>query len=364
MKKNTSIPLYQNIVNNIKAKILNCTYLPGDSIESLTEICSNYGVSKITASSVIARLEDEGYVKRIHGKGTFVTANNLKKETSQTYRKIKSIVLISLFPADFTDKKNMLHQIFQGIFERASELSVDVKIKHVSFNDMSNEVLINSLHDIKPEEGVILYYYNNSVLFNSIFYGMGIKGVIIDGVYPGAFSSVTDNSYGMTELVNHLHDLGHKKMLMCYKFSGPSCAFNANERCDSFLRETERLGISGEIFEGSSFTELLELMKSPQKPSVILFTQDAPAVKFIKILENAGYKVPEDVNICGFDDVHQTDKDFDRLTTVHVDTENLGRNAVDILMKKELPHASAQISLWKRVKPHLIKRSSTCFCNI
>lgn len=364
MDNKRHVPLYQNIIKDIKAKIINCTYLPGDKIDSLTEICSKYGVSKITASSVIDRLAESGIVKKVHGKGTFVAASPPAMQKIVAPAEIKKIILLSSRKNDSNRPiGDMDVTISQGIFERAGELGVNLEIKHISFNDLNNEILVSPLHDIGPDEGVIVYYANNNIFMNSIFYGMDVRGVVIDGIFPGAFSTVTDNNTGMANLIDYLYTLGHRKVTMCYKFSGPSCFFNTNERCDSFIRETKRLGMNGMIFEGNTFQEIKALMKSKDKPSVIIFPQDDPALNCIDYLEQSGYKVPEDVNVCGFDDLSKTPEKLKRLTTVRVDFKRLGREAVDQLMKKNISHPSREISLWNRIQPELIKRSSTCFWN-
>jgi DNA-binding LacI/PurR family transcriptional regulator len=364
MSNKKHVPLYQNIINDIRAKIINCTYLPGDKIDSLTEICKKYNVSKITASSVIDRLAETGILKKVQGKGTFVSSSSPVSEKPLNHSEIKKIILISSQkPGAGKCTGDMDVTISRGIMERASELSMNIEFKYISFNDLNNEILVNPLHDIKQDEGVIVYYANNNIFMNSIFYGMSVRGVVIDGIFPGAFSAVTDNNTGMAELVEYLHELGHRNLIMCYRFSGPSCFFNVNERCDAFLRETKRLGMKGQIFEGSTFQEIITLMKSRNKPSAILFPQDDPALSCINCLEEAGYNVPEDVNVCGFDDLSKTPEKLKKLTTVHVDFEKLGRAAVDMLLKENLLYPSREISLWKRIKPKLIKRGSTCFWN-
>lgn len=65
-------PLYLQIKDIYKKKILNGELKTGDKIESELEIQNMYAVSRITARQAILDLEKEGMVKRGRGRGTFV----------------------------------------------------------------------------------------------------------------------------------------------------------------------------------------------------------------------------------------------------------------------------------------------------
>lgn len=65
-------PKFVEIADLIIEKIKSGELLPGDKIPSETELITQYGVSNTTARKSLYRIELEGYVKRIKGKGTYV----------------------------------------------------------------------------------------------------------------------------------------------------------------------------------------------------------------------------------------------------------------------------------------------------
>lgn len=67
-----SKPLYVQIKDIYRDKIVSGEYKLGDRIESENEIQQIYDVSRITARQAVMDLEKEGMVKRHRGKGTFV----------------------------------------------------------------------------------------------------------------------------------------------------------------------------------------------------------------------------------------------------------------------------------------------------
>ncbi|MBN3816353.1 GntR family transcriptional regulator [Paraburkholderia sp. Se-20369] len=66
-------PLYAQIKDALRARILDGTYAPHSRMPSEHELCATYGVSRITVRQALGDLQKEGLVFRLHGKGTFVS---------------------------------------------------------------------------------------------------------------------------------------------------------------------------------------------------------------------------------------------------------------------------------------------------
>jgi GntR family transcriptional regulator len=77
--KKTNIPLYFQLEQIIKSKILMGEFVLGDKIPTENELCKIYQVSSITARQAILNLVNEGLLMRRQGKGTFVTRLTKKK---------------------------------------------------------------------------------------------------------------------------------------------------------------------------------------------------------------------------------------------------------------------------------------------
>ena len=66
-------PLYVQIKDTLRERILNGTYAPHSQMPSEHELCALFGVSRITVRQALGDLQKEGLVFRLHGKGTFVS---------------------------------------------------------------------------------------------------------------------------------------------------------------------------------------------------------------------------------------------------------------------------------------------------
>lgn len=67
-----SEPLYMKIVTEIRKRIFEGVYNPGDLIPSENELALSFSVSRVTIRKSLNVLDNEGYITPWHGKGYFV----------------------------------------------------------------------------------------------------------------------------------------------------------------------------------------------------------------------------------------------------------------------------------------------------
>ena len=65
-------PRYQQLKDQIVERISNGELKPGDRVPSENDLVVSGNVSRMTANRALRELTDEGYVKRVAGRGTFV----------------------------------------------------------------------------------------------------------------------------------------------------------------------------------------------------------------------------------------------------------------------------------------------------
>ncbi len=87
-----NIPLYFQLEQIIKSKIITGEYMPGEQIPTEKEICETYRVSSITARQAILNLVNEGLLIRMQGKGTFVTEEIENINTLQLSGSINDLI--------------------------------------------------------------------------------------------------------------------------------------------------------------------------------------------------------------------------------------------------------------------------------
>jgi len=96
-----------------------------------------------------------------------------------------------------------------------------------------------------------------------------------------------------------------------------------------------------------------QLLRLPQRPDAVFACNDAAALAVLRVCQEAGLRVPQDIAVVGFDDIPAASTGLTPLTTLRVDKEALGRTGVDLVMRgPELPRENT-------VPVELVVRQST-----
>lgn len=84
-------PIYLQIVNQIKAMILNGTLPVGEPLPSMRILAQQLRISVITTKRAYEELEREGYIESYTGKGSFVKAQNAELLKEMHLRQIEEL---------------------------------------------------------------------------------------------------------------------------------------------------------------------------------------------------------------------------------------------------------------------------------
>lgn len=79
------VPKYTQIKEELKRKILVGEWKANSMIPTENQLCEQFGVSRITIRAAIEELQQEGYIQKIQGKGTFVRGGAIEQRLSKFY---------------------------------------------------------------------------------------------------------------------------------------------------------------------------------------------------------------------------------------------------------------------------------------
>lgn len=89
ISNSSSVPIYEQIKENIIHQIMNHELLEGEMLPSIRSLSKDIKISVMTIKKAYDELESEGYITSIQGKGTFVAPQNTQLVQEQVRREIE-----------------------------------------------------------------------------------------------------------------------------------------------------------------------------------------------------------------------------------------------------------------------------------
>lgn len=86
LNHSSMVPIYEQLMEQIKSEIIEQKILEGEVLPSVRALAGELRISALTVKKAYDKLEEEGFVTTIHGKGTYVTASD-KQLAMETRRK-------------------------------------------------------------------------------------------------------------------------------------------------------------------------------------------------------------------------------------------------------------------------------------
>jgi len=83
--KTSRVPLYLQLMEKLIDKITQQEYLVDEQLPAERELCEIYSLSRITVRQALQELEREGYIYKLHGKGTFVASKSYNQKLVKLY---------------------------------------------------------------------------------------------------------------------------------------------------------------------------------------------------------------------------------------------------------------------------------------
>ena len=83
------VPIYQQIINQIKMSILQGELSEGEMLPSIRSLAKDLRISVITTSRAYNDLEQEGFIATVQGKGCYVLPQNPELVKEQKQREIE-----------------------------------------------------------------------------------------------------------------------------------------------------------------------------------------------------------------------------------------------------------------------------------
>ncbi|HJB25284.1 MAG TPA: GntR family transcriptional regulator [Firmicutes bacterium] len=85
----SGVPIYEQIVSQVKNLILNGTLQEGEALPSMRLLAKELRISVITTKRAYEELEREGYIVSVVGKGSFVAPKNMELVREEKQKQVE-----------------------------------------------------------------------------------------------------------------------------------------------------------------------------------------------------------------------------------------------------------------------------------
>ncbi len=173
---------------------------------------------------------------------------------------------------------------------------------------------------------------------------------------------IQDNSFdGGYLATQHLIDNGHKKIGI---IAGELTKTTAKTRYEGFVKALLDAGLVVNpdwIMEGSFEPEdgyecMNKILRQNELPTAVFCCNDVMALGAISAITEKGLRVPDDISIIGYDNIHSSRFYAPPLTTVHQSKSRLGERALKLLFERI--HEKSAVREVIEMHPELVIRQS------
>ncbi len=148
-----------------------------------------------------------------------------------------------------------------------------------------------------------------------------------------------DNREGARQAVEHLIGLGHRCIAT---ITGPLQMVAALDRRDGYKQALLEAGlpiqadliVEGDFTQEGGFVAMKRLLSGSPHPTAVFVASDSMAVGALRAAHEAGFSVPRDLALVGFDDLPIASYSNPPLTTVHQPIYEIGATAAELLLDR------------------------------
>lgn len=308
---------------------------PGDALPTELKLANFAGVARNTVRQALAGLERSGLIHRVRGRGTFV--HEAARQRLKSGLDLFALVIPEARGGFYPSLQRGFHDAAAGLhnqvlvcdtdndpFRQADALLqiLDKKVAGVAI--VPTVLPATPAHQIRPlhERGVPVVFCHRRV--------EGIQAPLV------SFSALEVGRLAAKAMLER----GHRRVALFGTLrAGLAELYEQGLReglrasGGQLLEEFVHYDTTHRLAEHEQFLEakLAALMRHPSRPTAIFCGFDSEAELAYLILSRLGFKIPEEISLVGFGGAWREGAITRRLTSVMVDEEEVGRQAVRLL---------------------------------
>lgn len=346
-------PKYLKFADEIRQRVRAGELKAGDRLPSLTEAREQRGMGRSTLERAHALLEKDGLIVREHGRGTFITQpRRITNDCIGFFRHADPQALRYPF----------WNHLIDGMQAAATRAGMEITLLNPVVDAIRWEKI----------DAVVVPFKNFSSISNLLPVTMPCVSLMHH--VPGVSSVVADEYSGVHDAIHHLASLGHRNIgYLTFKHPQESplriAAYAMALREAGIEPQTEWVrelavgrGDAPDFFVGLGRYIMKEWLSNGFRETgctALLMQNDETALGAVEALRAAGYAVPGDISIVGFDGTEVAEYCSPPLTTVVMPLREMGAKAVELLVETLREEGTAPAAQTVTLPTYLKVRETT-----
>ena len=326
----------------MRVRIASGDWGPGQGIPNRTQLCKEFGTTRVTLDKAIQGLVAEGVLRSVANIGTFVSLpEEIAARTLRVGVVMASDTIRLVNTSGYIDNF-YFGPIFQGIRDAVSGKAVDTVFAHLShtaYLRFCRDTALDGLILIAPDSEQIPAFHG---LHQEGIYFVAVGISSIDQADAEIPCQDTDNRQGARDVVLHLLGLGHGDITIVTPVTTIS---NYNDRLQGFRHAFAEAGVAldpcnvvlipeqkAERYEECMDDWLTRARAAGTVPTAVFVCDYPMTLALLRVLRRHNLRVPEDISLVGFDDPLSAEHLTPSLTTVRQPIYQMGRRAGERLL--------------------------------
>jgi len=305
-------PIYKQIIHSICVQIENGLIKQGDSIPSVNQIASTYGLARGTIFTAYNELKASGIIKSIPGKGYFVSSIKTKLQHN-----------IFLLFTTFSPYKEILYNALINHLEE--KCNVDIYFHHYNIkifeqlvteyaNQYNTFIIMPMVHKRVPE---IL-----SVLNPQSVYLLDLGYQEYGKRFAGVYQNFENDIYRILKSKIHLINKYRRLFLVSHD------DFRSGEILTGFNRFALESPIETKVVTIEQFSDI-------QLHDAYITVEDTDLVSIINATKQKNWKIGKDVGILSYNETALKSIISDGISTISTDFNLMGSQMAEMVLNRE-----------------------------
>lgn len=314
-------PKYRRLKEEILIGLNSGKWNAHDRLPSENELAAQFGLSRQTVRQTLGELEQEGWLYRQQGKGTFAAPKGLPVSPGDPDRRM--VGMLTTHISDY-----IFPHIVRGAEAelRAGGYSL-LLASTENKKDAERENLLQLLE--QPLAGLIVEPTKSAAGNPNLDLYLSVQMkriplIMIHARYPELTCPVVrmDDEAGGRMATEHLIGLGHRRIAGFFKTddlqgAGRLRGFLAAHGQNGLVADPERVvGFRTEEKPDVPKRRLLDMLGSGEPPTAVVCYNDEVAIGLLETIRQAGLSVPDDLSLVSFDDSRLATATESKLTSI------------------------------------------------